>query len=129
MRRDQTVCEMVEEVLTRQAEALMQRTGESYESALEAVLETDAGRQLWALREGSHRLERATDWQTGLIWERAKGRLVRLASEDARSRPAAEDAEGGRYSWVEDYSERLTGREARQEYYDALEWDLARRGR
>ena len=122
LRRDQTVSEMVEEVLTRQAEARAEHTGQSYESALGAVLETDAGRQLRALGDGSHSHERASDWQMSLIWERAKGRLGRLAASDARLHPA----QGRGYSWVEDYSERLAGKEARQEYYDVLEWDLAR---
>lgn len=122
LRPDQTVSEMVEEVLARQAEALAERAGLSYESALAAVLQTGAGRQLGELRDGPHRHERASNWQMGLIWERARGRLGRLTASEARPRPAEER----RYSWVEDYSERLAGKEARQEYYAALEWDLAR---
>ena len=122
LRPDQTVSEMVEEVLARQAEALAEHTGQIHESALRAVLETEAGRQLRALGDGPHGHDRASDWQRSLIWERAKGRLVRLASSDARSRPA----KGRGYSWVDDYSERLAGKEARREYYDALDWDLAR---
>lgn len=122
LRPDQTVSEMVEEVLTRQAEALAEHNGQTYKSALQTVLETEAGRQLRKLEAGSHRYERARDWQMSLIWERAKARLGRLASSDVRLRAE----QGHRHSWLEDYSERLAGKEARQEYYDALEWDLAR---
>jgi hypothetical protein len=50
MRAEQTVSEMAQEVLRRQARALAQRTGEPLLEALEAVLETPAGRQLEELR-------------------------------------------------------------------------------
>ena len=46
MRAEQTVNEMAQVVLSRQARALAQRTGEPLLEALEAVLETPAGRQL-----------------------------------------------------------------------------------
>jgi hypothetical protein len=42
MRAEQTVSEMAQEVLLRQARALAQRTGESFVEALEAVVETPA---------------------------------------------------------------------------------------
>ena len=50
MRAEQTVNEMAQEVLSRQARAQAQRTGEPLVEALEAVLETPAGRQLEELR-------------------------------------------------------------------------------
>jgi hypothetical protein len=46
MRAEQTVTEMAEEVHSRQAGDHAQRTGQSLAEALEAVLQTPAGRQL-----------------------------------------------------------------------------------
>jgi hypothetical protein len=70
MRAEQTVDEMAEEVLSRQARALAQRTGEPLLEALEAVLETPAGRQLEELRCGPHQEEEASYWQANLLFER-----------------------------------------------------------
>jgi hypothetical protein len=72
MRSEQTVSEMVEEVLGRQARALVERTGQTFESALEAVSKTEAGRKLVQLANGSHRDEKASQWQEGLLWERTE---------------------------------------------------------
>jgi len=58
MRAEQTVNEMAQEVLLRQARAQAQRTGEPFVEALEAVLETPAGRQLEELRCGAHQARR-----------------------------------------------------------------------
>lgn len=107
MRPEQTVTEMVEEVLTRQARTLVERTGRSYEAALEFVSTTDAGLQLRELAEGPHRDERARDWQVGLARERAEER---------------------RYLWLEGYVEWLEGKEARVEYYTLLEELASLRG-
>ena len=57
MRPEQTVGEMAQETLLRQARALAQRTGEPLAEALGAVLETPAGRQLEELRCGVHQDE------------------------------------------------------------------------
>ena len=54
MRAEQTVNEMAQVVLWRQARTLAQSTGETLDEALEAVLETPAGRQLEELRGGVH---------------------------------------------------------------------------
>ena len=70
MRAGQTVSEVAQEVLWRQARALAQRTGASFVQALEAVLETPAGRQLEELRCGAHRDEEARYWQANLLFER-----------------------------------------------------------
>ena len=70
MRAEQTVSEMAQEVLSRQARALAQRTGEPLLEAQEAVLETPAGRQLEELRCGAHRDEEARYWQANLLFER-----------------------------------------------------------
>jgi hypothetical protein len=70
MRAEQTVNEMAQVVLARQARALAQRTGEPLVEALEAVLETAAGRQLEELRGGPHQHEEARYWQANLLFER-----------------------------------------------------------
>jgi hypothetical protein len=70
MRAEQTVSEMAQEVLCRQARALAQRTGEPLVEALEAVLETPAGMQLEELRSGVHQDEGARYWQANLLFAR-----------------------------------------------------------
>jgi hypothetical protein len=46
MQQDQTVAQMAQEALMRQAKALAQRRGYSLEDARQAVVDTEAGRQL-----------------------------------------------------------------------------------
>ena len=70
MRAEQTVSEMAQVVLWRQAKAQAQRTGESLLEALEAVVETPAGRQLEELRCGAHQDEETRYWQANLLFER-----------------------------------------------------------
>ena len=70
MRPEQTVDEMAEEVLWRQARALARRTGEPLVAALEAVLETPAGCQLEKLRCGPHQHEEARYWQANFLFKR-----------------------------------------------------------
>lgn len=103
----QTVSEMAEEVLERQTMALVAQTGQPFEAARETVVRTDAGRRLRDLANGEHRDERAAEWQGSLRWERIEER---------------------RYSWFEDYMERLEGKEARARYYALLEEELASPG-
>jgi hypothetical protein len=76
MRAEQTINEMAQEVLSRQARALAQRTGEPLVEALEAVLETPAGRQLEDLRSGPHQHEEARYWQANLLFERVSEQAV-----------------------------------------------------
>ena len=104
MRPEQTVAEMAEEVLARQAKAMVYRTGQPFENALEAVCETDAGRQLRELAAGEHHDRRASEWQSSLPWKRAEER---------------------HYSWGESYMEWLEGEEARTECHEVLEEELA----
>jgi hypothetical protein len=73
MRTEQTVNEIAEEVLCRQARALAKRTGEPIAEALAAVLKTPAGRQLEELRCGPHRHEQTRYWQANLLVERVSG--------------------------------------------------------
>jgi hypothetical protein len=70
MRAEQTVNEMAQEVLLRQAMAQAQRTGEPFVEALEAVVQTPAGRQLEELRCGVHQDEEMRYWQANLLFER-----------------------------------------------------------
>ena len=121
---DQNVAEMAEEVLTRQAKAMVAQTGEPFESALEAVASTQAGQQLRGLANGEHRLEKAQDWQGSVFAKRAEGRRpmdLGIASENTLSRFMAER----HYSWVENYMEWLEGKEDRPEYHALLEEELA----
>ena len=122
MRPEQTVTEMAEEVLARQAKATVIQTGQSFESALEAVSSTEAGQQLREMANGEHRLEKAQDWQASVLWGRTEGRLVDLGiASDTISRFVAER----HYSWVENYMEWLKGKEERPEFHALLEEELA----
>jgi hypothetical protein len=121
VQKDQTVSEMAEEVLARQAKALAHRSGQSFEEARQAVLETEAGRQLRGLANGEHRHENAQDWQMRVLWERAEARVQDLIDSDALSRFAAER----HYSWVEGYMAWLEGKEERAQYHALLEEELA----
>jgi hypothetical protein len=74
MRDDQTVAEMANEVLMRQAEARADRSGEPIEAAVGAVLGTEGGKQLADLRDGPHAEKGVEEWQAGLLAERAEQR-------------------------------------------------------
>jgi hypothetical protein len=74
MRKKQNVAEMADEVLARQAKIRADRTGEPFEDALEAVMDTEAGCQLKELRNSSHQDESAQEWQESLARERAEER-------------------------------------------------------
>ena len=74
MHNDQTVAEMANEVLLRQAKARADRNGEPIEAAMKAVVGTEAGRQLADLRDGPHADEGVEEWQVGIAQERAKER-------------------------------------------------------
>jgi hypothetical protein len=83
VQKDQSVSEMAEEVLMRQAKALAQRSEHSLEGARQAVLDTEAGRQLRDLANGEHRHEKASEWQVNVFWDRAEERLMHyIGSED-----------------------------------------------
>ena len=108
MDKEQTVLEMAEEVLVRQAEALSAQTGQSFGKALEAVRNTEAGQQLRALAESECRFQRAAQWQASLRPKRIQER---------------------HYSWVERYTERLEGKEQRAHYYALVEEKVKERER
>jgi hypothetical protein len=90
MQKNQTVADMAIDVLARQAGARVNQTGEPFEEALKAVLETEAGRQLKELRDGPHRDKRAQDWQEDLVRERARERKRARAEERKQAEQAAE---------------------------------------
>jgi hypothetical protein len=89
MRKNQRVADMAVEVLARQVGARVRRTGEAFEAALKAVLETEAGRQLAELRDGPHGDEKAEDWQEGLAHKRAQERRREQLEERQRAQQAA----------------------------------------
>jgi hypothetical protein len=107
--QDQTVSEMVEEVLDRQAKALAHRSGQSLEDARRAVATTQAGQQLRDLATGEHRHEPARRWQASVFWERAEERFMYQVGSEVLSRFVAERS----YSWQESDMERLEGEEER----------------
>lgn len=82
---------MAVEVLRREAEARVERTGEPAADALEVVMKTEAGRQLGELRDGPHSDERAARWQEDLAREREQ--------ERARERSRALKQEAERAAW------------------------------
>ena len=95
MQQDQTVSEMAQEVLTRQVRALTQRSGHSFEDARQAVVDTEAGRQLRDLANGEYRHEKAQAWQAGVFWDRAEERLMHHFASEALSRFAASRSSRG----------------------------------
>ena len=94
MRLDQTVAEMAEEVLWRQAKAMVAHTREPFESALETVASTEAGQQLRELANGEHSHKKAQHWQVSMLRERTEGHLMQLGIASERH-----------YLWVENYVE------------------------
>jgi hypothetical protein len=121
IQQDQTVSQMAQEVLMRQAKAIARRSGRSLEDARQAVSHTEAGRQLRDLAQGEHRLEKAQDWQASVVWGRAEERSMHLYRSEALSRFAAER----HYSWLESYMGWLEGKEERVQYHALLEEELA----
>jgi hypothetical protein len=121
VQQHQSVQEMAEEVLERQAMALAHQSGDSLEDARQAVSDTEAGRQLRDLAQGEHSYEKAQDWQGSVFWGRAEERLMHLYCSEALSRFVADR----HYSWVEGYMEWLEGKEERAQYHALLEEELA----
>ena len=90
MQQDQSVSQMAQEALERQAKALAHRSGHSLKDARQAVSDTEAGRQLRDLASGEHRHERAQEWQASVLWGRAEERLMHHIGSEALSRFAAD---------------------------------------
>ena len=78
MQPEQTVSEMANEVLARQAKARAEWGGEPIEEAMEAALYTDAGRELRDLREGPHGEEGVQEAPVEAARERARERAEDL---------------------------------------------------
>jgi hypothetical protein len=75
---EQTVAEMANEVLVRQAKARADRNGEPIEAAMGAVVGTEAGKQLRELRDGPHADESVEEWQVGIARQRARERAENI---------------------------------------------------
>src|SRR5512132_1164013 len=115
MQKNQRVTDMADEVLARQVGARVRRTGEAFEVALTAVLETEAGQQLAELRDGPHGGEKAEDWQEDLAHKRAQERKREQAEEKQRAQEAA--------AWEQFMQEELRELEKRKAgQLAALEW-------
>jgi hypothetical protein len=84
MQENQRVCDMAVEVLSHQASTRAKRSGESFEGALKAVLETEAGKQLVELRDGPFRDQSAQQWQEDLPRNRANERSQARREERSR---------------------------------------------
>jgi hypothetical protein len=121
VQKDQSIQEMAEEVLMRQAKALVHRSGHSLEDARQAVSDTEAGRQLRDVANGEYRHEKAKEWQASVFWDRAEERLMHHIGSETLSRFVAER----HYSWLESYMEWLEGKEERAQYHALLEKELA----
>jgi hypothetical protein len=121
VQRDQTVSEMAEEVLLRQGLRLAHRSGASLEDAIQAVSDTEAGRQLKGLAQGEHRHEKASEWQASVFWGRAEERSIHHFGSEALSHFVAER----HYSWLEGYMKWSEGKEERVQYHALLEEELA----
>jgi hypothetical protein len=59
------------------------------EDARQAVVDTEAGRQLRDLAQGEHRHQKAKQWQASVFWERAEERFMHQIGSEALSRFAA----------------------------------------
>jgi hypothetical protein len=90
VQEDQSVSQMAQEVLMRQAKVLTQRSGYSFEEARQSVSDTEAGRQLRELANGEHRHKKAGHWQASVFWERAEQRMMHQIGSEALSRLVAE---------------------------------------
>jgi hypothetical protein len=112
---------MAEEALMRQGLRLAHRSGASLEDAIQAVSDTEAGRQLKGLAQGEHRHEKASEWQASVFWGRAEERSIHHFGSEALSRFVAER----HYSWLEGYMKWLEGKEERVQYHALLEEELA----
>jgi hypothetical protein len=106
VQKNQTVSEMAQEVLNRQAKVLAQRSGHSLEDARRAVSGTEAGRQLRELVSGEHRHEKAQAWQASVFWGRAEERFMHQIGSEALSHFAADRPSRGKKG----YAERLEGK-------------------
>jgi len=78
VREDQSLAQMANEVLMRQAKVRADRSGEPIASSMEAVLNTEAGKQLRELRDGPHSEESVEQAQVSVARDRAQERVEDL---------------------------------------------------
>ncbi len=81
MHAEQVVADMVDEILASQATVRARWSGESFGDALDAVVRTEAGRQLQELHDGPHSSERAVEWQENLVQSRGGARDARFLGD------------------------------------------------
>ena len=112
MRAQQSVSEMVAESLSRQAQALSERSGRPFEEAFEEVLKTPAGYRLAELAGGPHRHEKAAEWQAGLLADRHARRRAHLRTSE-NGHGTGEEPE----SWLARYMDQVEGTDGRAEYH------------
>jgi len=89
LRKNQRVADMAGEVLARQARLRTEQTGEPFEGALEAVLGTEAGRQIREVRDGPHRDQSAQRWREDMAGKRARERSRERSDKEKRAQRAA----------------------------------------
>ena len=121
MRPKQSGYKMADDVLDRQARAMLKRSECSPRDAMGAVLRTAAGRGLRELRDGPLAREKTRDWRENLLWDRALERLEEMVGSDAAA--TWRFSVQRRHPWLEGYLERLEGTEARIGYYALLDED------
>ena len=78
VREDQSLAQMANEVLMRQAKVRAELSGAPIEEAMEAALNTEAGKQLRELRDGPHSEDSLKEAQVSVTRERAKERVEDL---------------------------------------------------
>jgi hypothetical protein len=78
VREDQSLAQMANEVLMRQAKVRAELSGEPIEEAMETVVNTEAGKQLKELRDGPHSQESVEQAQVGVARDRAQERVEDL---------------------------------------------------
>ena len=115
MRTKQTVSEMVVESLTRQADALSEESGRSFDEAFAEVLKTPAGRRLGELGGGPHRHEKAAEWQAGLLADREAQRPAHL-----RTSEGGHEVDESSLSWLGRYMDWVEDTDGREEYHAFL---------
>src|ERR671913_2457099 len=113
MQENQRVSDLAFQVLARQASGRAKRTGEPLEDALNAVQDTEAGRQLGELRDGPLRDESAQQWQEDLPRKRAEERR-RTRRAERRQAQQGQRSQARLAAWEEFMQEERREREPRK---------------
>jgi hypothetical protein len=103
VQKNQRVADMAVDVLARQAGVRAKRTGERFEVALTAVFQTEAGRMLGELGDGSQHGEVERRWQEDLVRERALREERNRALREERGRARKEEQSRARLAAWESF--------------------------